>query len=193
VPPYFRVTSEVRQLIGAAGSLSRFDDEVHLMWVRVTVKEGQAKCRVSALVAIREDVTFTAASADPDTTPAIDALTGTASARTFTPTTAASTSSTGVTARPTTGTGRGFTGGGFGATAAKAPTALTPGVALNPASAVTLGGRTSSTSLNYPFQIIAWSEDNGAPKVTATLDEDEPTVIRRPGQMSTSTTPSKNK
>jgi hypothetical protein len=148
---------------------------------------------VSALVAIREDVTFTAASADPDTTPAIDALTGTSTARTFTPTTAASTSSTGVTATPTTSMGRGFTGGGFGATAAKAPTALTPGVALNPASAVTLGGRTSSTSLNYPFQIIAWSEDNGAPKVTAPLDEDEPTAIRRPGQMSTSTTPSKNK
>jgi hypothetical protein len=89
--------------------------------------------------------------------------------------------------------GRGF-GGGFGATTAKAPTALTPGVALNSASAVTLGGRTSSTSINYPFQIIAWSEDNGAPKVTAPLDDEEaPTVIRRPGQMSTPTTPSKNK
>ena len=162
------------------------------MWVRVTVKEGQAKCRVSALVAIREDVTFTAASADPDTTPAIDALTGTASARTFTATTAASTSSTGVTATPTTGMGRSF-GGGTGTSMAKAPTALTPGVVPNSASAVTLGGRTSSTSLNYPFQIIAWSEDNGAPKVTAPLDEDEPTAIRRPGQMSTSTTPSKNK
>lgn len=192
VPPYFRVTSEVRQLIGASGSLSRFDDEVHLMWVRVTVKEGQAKCRVSALVAIREDVTFTAASADPDTASSIDALTGTTTARTFTPTTAASTSSTGVTARPTTGMGRGF-GGGTGTSMAKAPTALTPGVVLNSASAVTLGGRTSSTSLNYPFQIIAWSEDNGAPKVTAPLDEDEPTAFRRPGQMSTSTTPSKNK
>jgi general secretion pathway protein K len=193
-PPYFRVTSEVRQLIGAAGSLSRFDDEVHLMWVRVTVKEGQAKCRVSALVAIREDVTFTAASADPDTASSIDALTGTTTTRTFTPTTTASTSSTGVTATPTSGMGRGF-GGGFGATTAKTPTALTPGVVLNSASAVTLGGRTSSTSLNYPFPIIAWSEDNGAPKVTASLeDADEPTVIRRPGQLApTTTTPSKNK
>ena len=89
--------------------------------------------------------------------------------------------------------GRGF-GGGFGGATAKAPTALTPGVVLNTASAVTLGGRTASTSLNYPFQILAWSEDNGAPKVTEPKDdEEEKTTIRRPGQMQTSPTPSKTK
>ena len=74
-PPYFRVTSEVRQLIGGGANLAKFDDEIILMWVRVTVKEGLAKCRVSALVAIREDVAYPSAAANPDTNPDIG-LTG---------------------------------------------------------------------------------------------------------------------
>ncbi len=160
MPPYFRVTQEVRQLIGVGGALQRFDDEVHLMWVRVTVKEGQAKCRVSALVAFRDDVTFTNPVANPETTPAIDTLTGTTAARSLSTRTAASTSSTGVNssarATPTT------------AGAAKAPTSLTPGVVLNTASTVTLGGRTASTSINYPFRILEWHEDNGAPRLQVT-------------------------
>lgn len=185
-PPYFRVTSEVRQLIGAGGALQRFDDEIHLLWIRVTVKEGQAKCRISALVAIRDDVTFTTAVADPDATPAIDAVTGTATARGFTATTAASASSTGAasTAR---------TPGLSPAGAAKTATALTPGVVLNTASSVTLGGRTSGTSINYPFQILAWSEDNGAPKAAPKNEDDEKPVVRRPGQLPTAATPSKTK
>ncbi len=189
-PPYFRVTSEVRQLIGAAGSLQRFDDEVHLMWVRVTVKEGQAKCRVSALVALRDDVTFTGPVADPEATPAIDAVTGTATGRGFTANTAASTSSTGVAATSkTTGAPTALTTG-----AAKTPKALTPGVVLNSASTVTLGGRTASTSINYPFQILAWSEDNGAPKQPETNPDDEKIVVRRAGQPGATTTlPSKTK
>jgi len=190
-PPYFRVTSEVRQLIGAAGSLQRFDDEIHLLWIRVTVKEGQSKCRISALVALRDDVTFTGPVADPDATPSIDAALGGATARGFSPTTAASTSSTGATAtNRTTGT-TGLTTLGA---ASKAPKALTPGVVLNSASAVTLGGRTASTSINYPFQILAWSEDNGAPKPTETEGDDDAITIRRAGQPGATTTlPSKNK
>jgi hypothetical protein len=52
-PPYFRVADEVRRLIGGGAPLQKFDDEIILMWVRVTVKEGLSKCRVSALVAGR--------------------------------------------------------------------------------------------------------------------------------------------
>ena len=191
IPPYFRVTSEVRQLIGAGGALQRFDDEVHLMWIRVTVKEGQSKCRVSALVALRDDVTFTAPVADPDATPSIDAALGGATARGLTANTAASVSSTGVAATTKT---TGATPTAFGLNASKAPKALTPGVVLNTASAVTLGGRTASTSINYPFQILDWSEDNGAPKQSPAEADDDKIVVRRAGQPNATTAlPSKTK
>lgn len=172
-PPYFRVTSEVRQLIGTAGSLQRFDDEVHLMWIRITVKEGQAKCRISALVAVRDDVTFTTPVADPLTTPAVDALTGTTTARGFSANTAASTSSTGVAGNTKAPAALGLTG-------AKTQTALTPGVVLNTTSAVTLGGRTAGTSINYPFQILEWREDNGAPRPQPTTSADEKPTRKTP-------------
>lgn len=181
-PPYFRVTDEVRRLIGTAGSLQRFDDEVHLMWIRVTVKEGQAKCRVSALVALRDDVTFTNPVASPETAPAIDALTGTSTAaRGLSSNTAASTSSTGITATTrATSTAMG---------AAKATATLTPGVVPTPTSAVTLGGRTAGTSINYPFQILEWREDNGAPRNPAPRSPtDKPTR-----KTSLNQTPSKTK
>ncbi|NDD70563.1 hypothetical protein EBZ97_00765, partial [bacterium] len=72
-PPYFRVTREVRTLIGGTAPLKGFDDEIHLMWIRVTVKEGQAKCRLNALVAIRDDVTYAGPVEDPSTVTAMDA------------------------------------------------------------------------------------------------------------------------
>ncbi|MEY3548113.1 MAG: hypothetical protein RLZZ552_480, partial [Verrucomicrobiota bacterium] len=89
-PPYFRVTSEVRQLIGGGANLAKFDDEIILMWVRVTVKEGLSKCRVSALVAIRDDVAYPSATANPDTNPDIG-LTGRAPTATTARTTGTST------------------------------------------------------------------------------------------------------
>jgi hypothetical protein len=65
------VAAEVRQLVGGGANLAKFDDEIILMWVRVTVKEGLSKCRVSALVAVREDVAYPSAAANPDTNPDI--------------------------------------------------------------------------------------------------------------------------
>lgn len=143
-PPYFRVTSEVRQLIGGGAPLQMFDDEIILMWVRVTVKEGLSKCRVSALVAIREDVAYPSAAANPDTNPDVG-LNGRAT--------------TATTPRPT-GT----------STAAPRSTTRTPTPYLTPGieppanlGKSTMSGRVASNTIAYPFQILAWEEDNGAP------------------------------
>ena len=143
-PPYFRVADEVRRLIGGGAPLQKFDDEIILMWVRVTVKEGLSKCRVSALVAIREDVAYPSAAANPDTNPDLG-LTGRA------PT---------VTIPRTTGT----------STAAPRSTTRTPTPYLTPGieppvnlGKSTMSGRVASNTIAYPFQVLAWEEDNGAP------------------------------
>ena len=143
-PPYFRVTDEVRRLIGGGANLAKFDDEIILMWVRVTVKEGLAKCRVSALVAIREDVAYPSAAANPDTNPDIG-LTGRAPTATTPRTTGTSTAAP----RSTTRTPTPY---------------LTPGIEppLNLGKS-TMSGRVASNTIAYPFQILAWEEDNGAP------------------------------
>jgi general secretion pathway protein K len=143
VPPYFRVADEVRQLIGGA-NLEKFDDEIILMWVRVTVKEGLSKCRVSALVAVREDVAYPSAAANPDTNPDIS-QTGRAPTATTPRTTGTSTAAPrSVTRTPTP--------------------YLTPGIEP-PANLgkSTMSGRVASNTIAYPFQILAWEEDNGAP------------------------------
>ncbi len=143
-PPYFRVTDEVRRLIGGGANLAKFDDEIILMWVRVTVKEGLARCRISALVAVREDVAFPSAAANPDTDPDM-ALGG----RTALSPAARTTGTSTAAPRSTT----------------RSPTPyLTPGIEPSP----TLGksamsGRVASNTVTYPFQILAWEEDNGAP------------------------------
>ena len=143
-PPYFRVTSEVRQLIGGGANLAKFDDEIILMWVRVTVKEGLAKCRVSALVAIREDVAYPSAAANPDTNPDIG-LNG----RSATATTPRTTGTSTAAPRSTTRTPTPY---------------LTPGIEP-PANLgkSTMSGRVASNTIAYPFQVLAWEEDNGAP------------------------------
>ncbi len=144
-PPYFRVADEVRQLIGAKASLGKFDDEVILMWVRVTVKEGLSKCRVSALVAVRQDVAYPSATPNPDTDTSIgQSRTGTR-APTIPKTTGTSTAST-------------------GSTTTKPSPYLTPGIEASPTLGTSnLSGRVASNTINYPFQILAWEEDNGAP------------------------------
>ena len=143
-PPYFRVTSEVRQLIGGGANLAKFDDEIILMWVRVTVKEGLAKCRVSALVAVREDVAYPSAAANPDTNPDVG-LNG----RSATATTPRTTGTSTAAPRSTTRTPTPY---------------LTPGIEP-PANLgkSTMSGRVASNTIAYPFQILAWEEDNGAP------------------------------
>ncbi len=150
-PPYFRVTSEVRQLIGGA-NLEKFDDEIILMWVRVTVKEGLAKCRVSALVAIREDVAYPSAAPNPDTNPDIG-LTGRAPTASTPRTTGTSTAAP----RSTTRTPSPY---------------LTPGIEP-PANLgkSTMSGRVASNTIAYPFQVLAWEEDNGAPPEPKPLAE----------------------
>ena len=148
-PPYFRVTSEVRQMVGGNAPLQRFDDEIQILWVRATVKEGLAQCRTSALVAIRSDITFTAAVADPETSPSID-IKGSTKAPIIPKTSGTSTASAGSTTSTTK---------------AAATSTTTPGV--EPPTSLgksTLGGRASSKTINYPFQILAWNEDNGPAK-----------------------------
>ncbi len=143
-PPYFRVTDEVRRLIGGGANLAKFDDEIILMWVRVTVKEGLAKCRVSALVAIREDVAYPSAAANPDTNPDVG-LNG----RSATATTPRTTGTSTAAPRSTTRTPTPY---------------LTPGI--DPPANLgksTMSGRVASNTIAYPFQILAWEEDNGAP------------------------------
>jgi general secretion pathway protein K len=148
-PPYFRVTSEVRQLIGGNAPLQKFDDEVILMWVRVTVKEGLSKCRVSALVAIREDVAYPAATPNPDTDTSIGANRTGLRAPIIPKTTGTSTATT----RSTSSTPTPY---------------LTPGIEAPPTlGKSTMSGRVAGNSINYPFQILAWEEDNGAPPKTA--------------------------
>ncbi|MFM2383086.1 MAG: hypothetical protein RL515_1073 [Verrucomicrobiota bacterium] len=143
-PPYFRVADEVRRLIGGGAPLQKFDDEIILMWVRVTVKEGLAKCRVSALVAIREDVAYPSAAANPDTNPDVG-LNG----RSATATTPRTTGTSTAAPRSTTRTPTPY---------------LTPGIEP-PANLgkSTMSGRVASNTIAYPFQILAWEEDNGAP------------------------------
>jgi general secretion pathway protein K len=143
-PPYFRVTSEVRQLVGGGVNMAKFDDEIILMWLRVTVKEGRAQCRVSALVAIREDVAYPSAAANPDTDPGIGLSRGGTTTATIPRTTGTST----AVPRSTT----------------KATPYLTPGIEA-PATfgKSTMSGRVASQTIAYPFQILAWEEDNGAP------------------------------
>jgi hypothetical protein len=153
-PPYFRVTQEVRTLVGGNAPLQAFDDESHLMWVRVTVKQGLAQCRVGALVQFRDDVTFPAATPEPTEDPTV---------------------ATGARAPKTTTTLR--TSGNSTAAAGSVrsgTTTLTPGVV--PPTTVgrtALGGRARSTSLNYPFTILEWTEDNG-PARQATPKNDLP-------------------
>jgi general secretion pathway protein K len=141
-PPYFRVTQEVRTLVGGGAPLQPFDDESHLMWVRVTVKEGLARCRISALVQFRDDVTFPAAAANPDEDPTAATGLGATKALPVIRTTGNSTASAGS-VKP-------------------GATSPTPGV-VPPASVgrTSLGGRPRSASLNYPFTILEWTEDNG--------------------------------
>ena len=163
-PPYFRVADEVRRLIGGGANLQKFDDEIILMWVRVTVKEGLSKCRVSALVAIREDVAYPSAAANPDTNPDLG-LTGRA------PT---------VTIPRTTGT----------STAAPRSTTRTPTPYLTPGieppvnlGKSTMSGRVASNTIAYPFQILAWEEDNGAPpEPKPPADSSEPTAKPTPSK-----------
>ena len=157
-PPYFRVTREVRTLIGGAAPLKGFDDEIHLMWIRVTVKEGQAKCRLNALVAIRDDVTYAGPVEDPSTVTAMDAK-STTGARTFTSNTKSSTAADGTATNNSSGTSTTSSG----STLSRRNTFITPGVILGTASSVSLGGRTTAQTINYPFRILAWSEDNGPP------------------------------
>jgi general secretion pathway protein K len=154
-PPYFRVTREVREMLGANAPIKKFDDEIHLMWVRVTVKEGRAKCRISALVAIRDDVTYASPVTDPDATPSIDAP-GSGTARTFGSTTSASVAKDGTTSTGTTSTNK-------VSTLTRTTNSITPGVILPAPVTIALGGRTINQSLNYPFKILSWSEDNGPP------------------------------
>ena len=151
VPPYFRVADEVRQLIGGA-NLEKFDDEIILMWVRVTVKEGLSKCRVSALVAVREDVAYPSAAANPDTNPDVG-LNG----RSATATTPRTTGTSTAAPRSTTRTPTPY---------------LTPGIEP-PANLgkSTMSGRVASNTIAYPFQILAWEEDNGAPPEPKPLAE----------------------
>ena len=134
----------MRQLIGGGAPLQMFDDEIILMWVRVTVKEGLSKCRVSALVAIREDVAFPSAAANPDTNPDVG-LNGR--------------SATATTPRPT------GTSTAAPRSATRTPTPyLTPGI--EPPATLgksTMSGRVAGNTIAYPFQILAWEEDNGAP------------------------------
>lgn len=144
-PPYFRVTSEVRQLIGGGANLAKFDDEIILMWVRVTVKEGLARCRISALVAVREDVAYPSAAANPDTNPDM-ALGG----RTTLSPAARTTGTSTAAPRSTTRTATPY---------------LTPGIEASPTlGKSTMSGRVASNTISYPFQILAWEEDNGAPQ-----------------------------
>jgi hypothetical protein len=156
-PPYFRVTSEVRQLIGGGANIAKFDDEIILMWLRVTVKEGRAQCRVSALVAIREDVAYPSAAANPDTDPGIALSRGT----TATPAIPRSTGTSTAVPRSTT---------------TPSPY-LTPGIEA-PVSfgKSTMSGRVASKTIAYPFQILAWEEDNGAPAPKPTADATDPTA-----------------
>ena len=151
VPPYFRVADEVRQLIGGA-NLEKFDDEIILMWVRVTVKEGLSKCRVSALVAVREDVAYPSAAANPDTNPDVG-LNG----RSATATTPRTTGTSTAAPRSTTRTPTPY---------------LTPGIEP-PANLgkSTMSGRVASNTIAYPFQILAWEEDNGGPPEPKPLAE----------------------
>jgi hypothetical protein len=151
-PPYFRVADEVRRLIGGGAPLQKFDDEIILMWVRVTVKEGLSKCRVSALVAVREDVAYPSAAANPDTNPDVG-LNG----RSATATTPRTTGTSTAAPRSTTRTPTPY---------------LTPGIEP-PANLgkSTMSGRVASNTIAYPFQVLAWEEDNGAPPEPKPLAE----------------------
>lgn len=141
-PAYFRVTDEARKLIGIGGSMQRFDDEMILTWVRVTVKEGLSKCRVSALVAFRDDVAYPAAVPDPETEAGLDIAKTGFKAPTIPKTTGTSTALSGSTKSPTP--------------------YLTPGIeAAATLGKSTMSGRAASTTINYPFKILAWEEDNG--------------------------------
>ena len=163
-PPYFRVADEVRRLIGGGAPLQKFDDEIILMWVRVTVKEGLSKCRVSALVAIREDVAYPSAAANPDTNPDIG-LNG----RSPTATTPRTTGTSTAAPRSTTRTPTPY---------------LTPGIEP-PANLgkSTMSGRVASNTIAYPFQILAWEEDNGAPpEPKPPADSSEPTAKPTPSK-----------
>ena len=163
-PPYFRVADEVRRLIGGGAPLQKFDDEIILMWVRVTVKEGLSKCRVSALVAIREDVAYPSAAANPDTNPDVG-LNG----RSATATTPRTTGTSTAAPRSTTRTPTPY---------------LTPGIEP-PANLgkSTMSGRVASNTIAYPFQILAWEEDNGAPpEPKPPADSSEPTAKPTPSK-----------
>ena len=170
-PPYFRVTSEVQQLVGGGLNMTKFDDEVILMWVRVTVKEGLSKCRVSALVAIREDVAYPTAAANPDTDPSIGL------SRTGATTTTARTTGT-STAVPRS-------------TTTNSSPYLTPGIEA-PATLgkSTMSGRVASKTIAYPFQVLAWEEDNGAPPAPKpTEDSTDPAAPAAPAEPSAATAP----
>jgi type II secretory pathway component PulK len=160
-PPYFRVADEVRRLIGGGAPLQKFDDEIILMWVRVTVREGLSKCRVSALVAIREDVAYPSAAANPDTNPDVG-LNG----RSPTATTPRTTGTSTAAPRSTTRTPTPY---------------LTPGIEP-PANLgkSTMSGRVASNTIAYPFQVLAWEEDNGAPPEPKPLDENSESAAPPP-------------
>ena len=165
-PPYFRVTTEVQQLVGGGLNMTKFDDEVILMWVRVTVKEGLSKCRVSALVAIREDVAYPSAASNPDTNPDISLSRGGTAVPAIPKTTGTST----AVPRSTTTTPSPY---------------LTPGIEAPPTyGKSTMSGRVASKTIAYPFQILAWEEDNGAPPAPKpTEDSTDPTANAAPSPL----------
>ncbi|MFM2131484.1 MAG: hypothetical protein ACO268_05525 [Opitutales bacterium] len=139
-PRYFRTSTEVRTLLGANAPVALLDDECQLLWVHVTVKQGLARCRVSALIGVGDDVSFGAPAPNPDETPVDDPL-------------GRGTLSRASTATSTTGAG---------AVKPSTVATATPGVVPQTAAPrAATGGRTYVKTLTYPLPILAWSEDNG--------------------------------
>ncbi len=149
-PRYFRSSTEVRTLLGGNAPVALLDDECQLLWVHVTVKQGLARCRVSALIGVGDDVSFGAPAPDPALTPSTDPF------------------GRGTLSRTSTATST--TGGG--AVKSSAVATSTPGVVVQPAAPrAATGGRTYVKTLTYPLPILAWSEDNGASAPTPRTDE----------------------
>ncbi|MFM9001650.1 MAG: hypothetical protein ACKORB_08530, partial [Opitutia bacterium] len=67
-PRYFRTSTEIRTLLGANAPIALLDDECQVLWVHVTVRQGLARCRVSALIGVGDDVGFGAPAPNPDET-----------------------------------------------------------------------------------------------------------------------------
>ncbi|MGA0133645.1 MAG: hypothetical protein ACO3ND_04745 [Opitutales bacterium] len=149
-PRYFRSSTEVRTLLGANAPIALLDDECQLLWVHVTVKQGLARCRVSALIGVGDDVSFGAPAPNPDETPVDDPL-------------GRGTLSRSNTATSTTGAG---------AIKPSTVAAGTPGKLVQTAAPrAATGGRTYVKTLTYPLPILAWGEDNGPSRPAPREDE----------------------